>query len=271
MRATRETLDGIRLPLNPYVITTDGPPLSPRPLSCHGDITDDEEDEDGRYGCSPGRACRMEATKAMEASIAAAEAINSARKCALNRLRLLATTSALTMCDVDLIRFATACALRYPEQAIGFMFSDSVLPRLLSLYPESAILPAEFDAFFGCAATAFSDTTQALASVTRSLGGSARIHGLENALGSTLAEQSQSERWQSDISKCAAAVALGLEREVSHEALRCVVGDVMRTDTRRLDELQVEEDDNPDVCTVVQMIDALAQSIRTDSTGRVHT
>lgn len=264
-------MDGIRLPLNPYVFTVDGPPLSPRPLSCQGEITDDEEDEDGRYGCRLGSACGMQVTKAMEASIAATEAINSARKCALNRLRLLAKTSTLTLCDVDLIRFATACALRYPEQAIGFMFSDSVLPRLLCLYPDSAILPAEFDAFFGCTATSSIDTTQALASATRSLGGSSRIHALENALGSTLAEKSQSDRWQSDISKCAAAVALGLEREVSHEALRCVVGDVMRTDMRRLDELQVEEDDNPDVCTVVQMIDALAQSIRTDSMGRMHT
>lgn len=186
---------------------------------------------------------------------------HSDRVRSLARLRAGVEALPIRMTDAEVLRFATASSLRCGMEAIEWMYSRSVQPMLMAVAGNCLMTPAEYNLFYGIASG--TPSTNTLTKVCRTPSGAQRLGSIEKALMCTLKESAQSERWQSDATRCATAVALSLIE--TDDALQLVIGDVIRTDKRRLDDVRADEDEvGSDVITLVLMVDALVEASLSD-------
>lgn len=170
------------------------------------------------------------------------------------------------MSDVEVIKFAFAAALRDPAVAICVLFGSRITKEAvtrtggkLSLLAAS---PQEFGALFNWKSVV--GTSDRIVDLERSNA----AHGdlitkLQAALQMTFISKQASEAWARPAVRCAAAIA---ERMVEHDqTLRAVVGEVMRGDARRIEQLQFDLLDEEDVndahlLTTCEAIEALANA-----------
>lgn len=141
--------------------------------------------------------------------------------------------------DAGALQLALACALRESGDVIGFMFSSLVARQVRGSANKLALTRDEWQTLFGGAATPLRDGGLR---VVQSAEFRTPLRQMATALRCTIAEQRQATVWARPWGQALAHVAVHLgEPDV---ALESVLGVVVKADTRRLEELYNEIDDN---------------------------
>jgi hypothetical protein len=179
------------------------------------------------------------------------------RLVALSRIGSAAASTGTVLSAKDALRLGTACSLRCGEEAVGLMFARPLRAAMATFVTDVALTADEYVAFYGIEHAAGGSSITDVHSVAESVGGARRIALVRGALEATLAERGPRDRWASPVTQCATSIAVNLHE--SHDALVGILGDVLFSDRRPLDDLRADEDDlGVDLCTLVRMIDAIA-------------
>lgn len=160
--------------------------------------------------------------------------------------------------DRATLQLAIACAMREPDDVLGLLFPPHVAKVAGRQAHVTALAPEEWRGLFGHEINPLRDG--GITACVQSLEFQAPIGVIGNALRCTIAEQQQSQRWARAWNKALCYVATHLNEPST--ALESVIGTVVRSDSRRLDELHVTIDDNGcDTMLMSKIIIALTQSV----------
>lgn len=160
--------------------------------------------------------------------------------------------------DDECVQLALACATRAHADLVEFLFNAQVAKAASKQARALAITPLEWEALYGWKArpvrskkleSAIAEPTFASFSAT-----------LQNSLRTTVNEREQQQVWARSWSKAACVFAAHVE---SHEDfLSTSLGNLVRGDLRRLEDLRTEvDDDGVDVMLLGQVIASLAESV----------
>jgi hypothetical protein len=185
----------------------------------------------------------------------AAHAVASAT---LARIVRTVASAGVALDAKDALRLAVAATLRCGDDVVGLMFTRTIRGVVQPVLQQLQLSPDEYVALFGIDSSL--RTTEATAEAVGGNGGQRRVKQLAQALEATLCEVNPSQAWASLATRCAASVAVSLEG--SHDALVGVMGDVLRSDRRALDEVRAEEEEGSvDLLALATMVDALCESV----------
>lgn len=160
--------------------------------------------------------------------------------------------------DADGVQIAMACAMRAPTELLEFMLSAHHARAASKHAAELAIRPDEWAALFGAGArmTKCEELGGRLGAVDKLRG----VPALASALRCTIAEATQGSAWARTWTKTACLVAMHMEAH--EETLALSLGNVVRADLRRLEDLRcMLDDDGIGEMAVAQMLEALAHSV----------
>lgn len=160
--------------------------------------------------------------------------------------------------DADGVQIAMACATRAPTELLEFMLSAHHARAASKHVAMLAIRADEWAGLFGTGArmTKCEALGDRLGAVDRLQG----VSALASALRCTIAEAAQGSAWARTWTKAACLVAMHME---AHEAtLALSLGNIVRADLRRLEDLRWElDDDGIGEMAMAQMLEALAHSV----------
>ena len=159
--------------------------------------------------------------------------------------------------DRQVLQMAIACAMRDPGDVLGLLFPAHVA-KAASKTPSAGLTPDEWRGMFGCEINPLRD-----AGVTAAVQSSefqVPIGTIGTALRCTIAEQQQRARWARAWNQALCYVATHLK--APNDALEAVIGTVVRSDHRRLEELHCAiDDDGCDTMLMARVVIALRESI----------
>lgn len=186
----------------------------------------------------------------------------------------------------EMLVLALTCAMRDHVDLVCINYGGKFGKELERLWatnrPESesadnsyaylSIRPGELGVLFGADAMALdaskSDKTRSAQLTSfESVQGDAKVNvvqDLSQALCYTLASQRMCDAWQRPPMRCAAAISTRMTH--SHDALRAIVGDLARSDARRIDALMEkiiiqDQASSARLTVLAEAISALAQTV----------
>lgn len=189
----------------------------------------------------------------------ATAAAATARQCAVAAIRARSTAVVGSwLKDSDCLQLALAATMRSAPDIMEFMFNRVVAKTALASAKAIAVTDEEWAALFGSIAR---PTRGLLMEKTTEEGTFVEyIARLQNALRCTIGERAQSAVWSRSWSK--AACLLAMHVELHEEYLSICLGNVVRGDSRRLEDLRAElDDDGTEVMLVSQVIQSLSESV----------
>jgi len=157
----------------------------------------------------------------------------------------------------EMLQLAIASSLRSAKDLLCFMFSRHVAQIALSNANEIRLNEEEWKTLLGveslhraCALTDIQNE-ESLQSATERL---------ENALRCTVSEKAQGEAWKRPFTRASVFVAMHCEE---HESLVAhSVGNIVKADCRRLEDLRVHlEDEEEDLVLISKIIASLSDAI----------
>lgn len=153
--------------------------------------------------------------------------------------------------DKTSLQLAIASAMRSPDEVIGFMFSQNVARQALQKTNQLALTRDEWAALFGGEATPLRDG--GLGALVQSREFQPGVKRIAQALRCTVNEIAQAQVWMRPWGQTLCYVAIHLnEPEVTLES---VLGTVVKADSRRMEELHSQIDD--DGCETMLMASAI--------------
>lgn len=162
------------------------------------------------------------------------------------------------MRDDEYLQVALASATRSHTDLVEFLFNAQVARAASKDFKTMAITPLEWEALYGWKArptksNMLENTVMEPTFVNLSV-------KLQNSLRTTISEREQQQVWSRSWAKAACLLATHVE---SHEAfLSTTLGNLVRGDLRRLEDLRTELDDGGiDVMLVGQIVASLAESV----------
>jgi len=160
------------------------------------------------------------------------------------------------------IETALCCGTSDARELVEYSHDRAVRASIVANAPGLAMSLAEFRILFGAETKPrhAKPAAAALLAYEESEEATGLRKQLEMALTQTLAEEAQFARWQSARTRVAAGVAMH-RKDDYQEALEAVLGEVVRADLRRLDDLRdtVVEEQGVDIMLVSRAISALSQ------------
>lgn len=160
--------------------------------------------------------------------------------------------------DDECVQIALASATRAHEELMEFMFNAQVARATAKKVKTLAVTPSEWGALFGWQARPTRSTVleSAVAEGTFVVCSSK----LKSALRTTVSESSQGEIWTRGWSR--AACVLAMHVEAHEDFISTCLGNLVRGDLRRLEDMRTELDDSGlEVMMVAQVVTALAESV----------
>jgi hypothetical protein len=160
--------------------------------------------------------------------------------------------------DIDAIQISMACATRTSTELLEFMLNPQHAKVAVKNTKALAIDAEEWAALFGAGAKMTNGTQ--IGAKMASVDKLSRMQSLASALRCTVAEKTQGCVWARTWTRAACLVAMHMETH--EETLAACLGNVVRADLRRLEDLRCELDDNGvGVMTLAQIVEALARSV----------
>lgn len=162
------------------------------------------------------------------------------------------------MRDDEYLQVALASATRSHTDLVEFLFNAQVAKAASKEFKTMAITPLEWEALYGWKARPTkSNMLENTVMEPTFVNLSAK---LQNSLRTTISEREQQQVWSRSWAKAACLLATHVE---SHEAfLSTTLGNLVRGDLRRLEDLRTELDDGGiDVMLVGQIVASLAESV----------
>lgn len=191
---------------------------------------------------------------------ALSSAATSARLKAVQNIRGKVTEVAggfLTDCEC--VQAAIATSLRDADELLGALFNRSTARTLVAHTDDLKISSIEWEALFGPLAKPISD--QALAAVAVEEDFQTTSRRLGSALRCTIGEAAESRTWARLLTRGSVLLAAHLD-ENNEEFMELALGTVVKADSRRLEELRAElEDEDMPLLTISNLIVALARAV----------
>lgn len=160
--------------------------------------------------------------------------------------------------DKSSLQLAIACAMREPEDIVGFLFPTLVAKLALKSVKELALTTAEWHTLFGGDATPLRDA--GLPRLVSTADFRPSRDSIATALRCTVAEQQQGLVWGRPWAQALCYVAMHLEEPDAR--IESVLGTVVRSDTRRVEELHARMDeDGYDIMLMAQTMMALSECV----------
>ena len=160
--------------------------------------------------------------------------------------------------DVDAIQISVACATRTSAELLEFMLNKQHAKVAVKNTKALAIDAQEWAALFGAGAKMTSGTQ--IGAKMASVDKTSRMQSLASALRCTVAEKTQGCVWTRTWTRAACLVAMHMETH--EETLASCLGNLVRADLRRLEDLRCDlDDDGMGVITLAQLVEALAHSV----------
>lgn len=160
--------------------------------------------------------------------------------------------------DGECVQMAAACAFRDAGDLLDFLFPRHVAKIASANAPSLAITADEWCALFGADAQPAAPIQ--MEPLSRDASFRTNVANLCNALRCTVTEQSQQRCWSRLWTQAACLVAMHVDTH--EESLAMCLGNVVRADSRRLEELRTTIDDTGVDCMLLgQTLHALACSV----------
>jgi hypothetical protein len=160
---------------------------------------------------------------------------------------------------VEMVQIALACSTRQPAELLQFMFSRGLARAATAKAADLAVKEEEWAALFGTASRP--SGVGAVGALQREPELQEGVLKIQNALRCTVAETAQGQAWARPWTRTAAFLAMHTDE---HEQLIThSVGNIVRADCRRLDDLRAEiEDSNWDTVLLASVVSALAAAVQ---------
>ena len=160
--------------------------------------------------------------------------------------------------DDECVQIALASAMRAHGELLAFMFNTQIAKAAIREVKALAVTHQEWDALFGWQARpGRCSKLEAVVGESTFLACSAK---LQTSLRTTLSENSQGQIWARGWSKAACVLAMHVES--NEEFISSCVGNLVRGDLRRLEDMRSEIDENGlEVMLMAQIVAALSESV----------
>ena len=160
--------------------------------------------------------------------------------------------------EKQVLQLSLACAMREPEDVLGLLFPPNVTKAAVKHASVAGITPDEWNALFGYEINPLRDG--GITDIAKSEEFQAPIATIGAALRCTVAEQQQQMRWRRAWNQSLCYLASHLNEP--NGALEAVIGTVVRSDMRRLEEMHCAiDDDGCDTMLMTKVIIALSNSV----------
>ena len=168
----------------------------------------------------------------------------------------------LRLDDKACIQMALACAIRAPDDVVGFLFAKHVAPKALAARADLAITPAEWDVMFGRDTPPLRDG--GVTELVQSGDFAGEAVRLEGALRCTIAEREQGTLYARAWTR--ACIYIAVHTNEPDKTLAASLGTVSCADARRLDDLREEIDDDAegedtDTLLLSKLLMAMSESV----------
>jgi hypothetical protein len=160
--------------------------------------------------------------------------------------------------DDECVQVVIASSMRCNKEVIEFLFKPNVARDASKALSALAITPEEWVALFGYMARPTRGAQ--LERLALEDGFRANTVKIQNALRTTVGEETQGQAWSRGWTQaaCMAAMHAGMYEEFVSACL----GNVVRADLRRMEDLQTELDDSgADTMLLGQLLGALSESV----------
>lgn len=170
--------------------------------------------------------------------------------------------ASLAMCskvdDKQALQVAMSCAMREPEDLIGFLLPQHQAKRVWRHKDELALTPVEWNEMFGKDAPALREA--AVVSLARSDDFKASLSMMSAALRCTVGEEDQRKAYARGWTQ--ALVYIGMHLDDPDSALESSLGTIVRADARRLEDLRAQiDDDGIDTMMMAKLLLAVSESV----------
>lgn len=168
--------------------------------------------------------------------------------------------------SAEAVKLALAAAMREPMAHIEVLFGFRIGKELRAIDKAAlAATPAELGVLFGPEST-LADHARYTALQTTDGVHKSIITSIETSLHTTLVSERAAQAWRRPPVRCAAAISLRMDR--CNEAFAAIVGEVQRSDARRMENTQFDLQDGEDasdahLLSTCAAIEALVQGIDT--------
>ena len=160
--------------------------------------------------------------------------------------------------DDECVQIALASATRANAELMEFMFNAQVARSAAKEAKILAVTAAEWDALFGWKARPMRSTL--LESVLAENTFTQCTAKLQNSLRTTVSESSQGQIWARGWSKAACVLAVHVENH--DDFISTCLGNLVRGDLRRLEDMRTElDDDGLEVMMMAGVVAALSESV----------
>ena len=160
--------------------------------------------------------------------------------------------------DDECMQIALCCNTREPEDILSFLFNTNVRRSALKNVRELALTASEWTACFGVDSRANRDG--GLGQVVKDADFVKKAEKLASALRCTISEPMQNASWQRPWTK--AAALLSVHSEDPEPMLTSTLGDLVRADLRRLEDLRLEmEEKGVETMLLSQLVVGIAKSV----------
>lgn len=160
--------------------------------------------------------------------------------------------------DAASVQVALAASVRGGEELLEFVLKPNVAKIAVQKASQLALSQEEWDVLFGFKAVP--SKTSHLEKIQRDQTFGQSVVRIQNALRCTVGESGQGAMWQRTWTKAACTLALHTE---SHEDwISSSLGNVVRADLRRLEDLRCTmEDDGMETMMLAEVVQALADCV----------
>lgn len=160
--------------------------------------------------------------------------------------------------DHEAVSIAIAAATRVEEEILEYLCNPTVAKRAVENAKTIAITAAEWETLFGVEARHL--RTSPLESLSRDPTFAAAVNDVQNALKTTIQEEEQKCTWSRAITQ--AACTVGMHMQTHEDYVSLCLGNIVRSDLRRLEDLQYKlEDEGVDAMLVGATLGALAKCV----------
>lgn len=160
--------------------------------------------------------------------------------------------------DSECVQIALSASLREPEETMQFLFRKEVAKASMLKRKQLALNVHEWDALFGSLAVA--NSPSAIENVASDEQFKTMLKRIEAALRCTIEERELNATWARPWTKAACVVAM--HTETHEDMMSSSLGSVVRADSRRIEELRNEiDDDETETMMLANSLVALANAI----------
>lgn len=159
------------------------------------------------------------------------------------------------LADHDAISIAVAAATRVSKEVLEYLCSPVVARKAIEHAKTLSITTIEWDALFGAEARPVKVT--ALEELSRDPQFSKAVKEVGDALSITVEESQQKQIWSRHLTQ--AACTIGMYMENHEKYISSCLGNIVRSDLRRLEDLQCAlEDEGPDAMLIGSTLSSLS-------------